>query len=301
MVVVPSGEILTLYGNFSGPLYRTRLSFYPSKDPARLIDGRPYAKAAYETGYQIPGCKKVLDLPGEQHFHVHQSQIVSVYRAANAFDGLSSENLRECRELIDLFSDKCSIGKSQHGLAGSGALHSMLPASDFDWVIYKKDPVSVKSLVTSSNQFEYELTFTMAHVYKKYQFLTGLDSKRLDALFEDRWKYVRYKNLSLSFSFVDPSVRADGFLWPDYIGDRVTVQATVTNSIGCYHSPRIIPVENSGMKYKIFTWLFLYNGAFKDGDDVEVSGRICRYGKKEYILVESPSDYIRNLTVEQKR
>jgi predicted nucleotidyltransferase len=300
MVVVRSGEILTLYGNFDGPWYRVRLSFYPNKESTRLVEGRPYTKVTYETGYYIPGCQKVLDLPGEQHFEIHQSQIVKVYRALKAFDGLSRENLRQCLDLIDFLFVNCNLEKTRNGLTGSGALHGISPTSDFDWVIYERDPARVKSCIVSSDHFKRELTFTMAHVYRKYQFLVGLNQKRLDALFTERWKYVRYQNLALSFSFVDPSARADGFFRPDYTGDQIIVRATVTDCAGCYHSPRIIPVVSSRGEHKVLTWLFLYSGAFKDGDTIEVSGRVCRYSEVEYILVESPTDYIRNLTVEAK-
>jgi len=297
LIKLQSGEVLTLYGNFNGPWYRARLSFYPSVEGTRLIGGKLYKKAKYETGCLISGCKKLLDLPGEQHFLVHKSQIAEIYRPSDAFDGLSRESLDQCRSFIGLLNKSCNVGTDQHGLTGSRALRSALPMSDFDWVIYRRDPADVKTCIDSNRSFTRDLTFAMTHVYRKYSVFGGLGQRGLDALFEDRWKYFRFNGaLHISLSFVDPMQRADNFLRPTQIGEYVIVEATVRDSVGCYHSPRIIELNRGEKKYKVLTWLFLYNGAFKNGNIVEVAGRIFKADNEEYILVESPQDYIRNLT-----
>lgn len=212
MIEVRSGEILSLCGSFRGPWYRARLTFYPCAGSARLIEGKPYRKATYETGYLILGCEKILDLPGEQHFLVHHSQIARLHRAARAFEGLCDASFNECRLFMDILHRSCDLDVSQHGLTGSGALHSILPTSDFDWVIYHRDPALVKACVISSKDFKRELTFEMAHAYRKYGVFTGLSQTNLDLLFADRWKYFRFRNLHISVNFVDHLMQADDFL-----------------------------------------------------------------------------------------
>ena len=293
MLEVRSGEILSLCGSFRGPWYRARLAFYPRAESRRLIEGRPYQKTTYETGYSILGCEKILDLPGEQHFLVHHSQITRLHKAARAFEGLGDTSFNELRLFMDILHRSCNLDIGQHGLAGSGALHSILPTSDFDWVIYHRDPTLVKACVISSKDFKHELTFEMKHAYRKYRIFTGLSQADLNLLFVDRWKYFRFRDLHISMNFVDPLMQADDFLGVPELGERATLEGTVVDAIGCYHVPRIIPLRCEGGYCTVLTWLFLYNGALADGDVVQVSGRKIILNGSEYLLVESPQDYIR--------
>ncbi len=295
MVTLRSGEILSLCGNFNGPWYRARLTFYPHPKSTRIIQRKPYQKVSFETGYMILGCTKLLDLPGEQHFLVHQSQIDRVHRASRAFEGLSGDNLEQCQILIKTLDEICGLGEDQHGLTGSGALHNILPTSDFDWIIYSHNPTPVEAYVISSEKFERELTFPMTYAYTKYAVFNGLARTDIDALFKDRWKYFRFRDLRISVSFVDPSMRVDNFLNTPVLGDRVLLEGVVTDGVGCYHMPRIIPLNGVGKNYQVLTWLFLYNGAFRTGDVVQVAGKTCVINRKEYILVESAEDYIRKV------
>ncbi len=68
MVKISSGEILTLCGNYDGPIVRVRLSFYPQTNGERIIEGHPYTKVTYETGYTIPHCQKVWTYQGSNIF-----------------------------------------------------------------------------------------------------------------------------------------------------------------------------------------------------------------------------------------
>lgn len=297
MIKLISGEILSICGNFDGPWYRARLAFYPNAATTRMIDGVSYRKASYETGYRIPSCQKVLNLRGEQHFIVHRTQIVRIYRASKAFEGLSHENAKRCQCFIDLLKNACRLSKDRHGLTGSGALHNILPTSDFDWVIYDRDPTSISTYVLSNTKkFKKELTFDMKHVYRKYAAFTGLNRKAILDLFKDRWKYFRFQNLRISLSFTDPQRRADDFLSPFELGKRVVLRGIITDSIGCYYMPYIIPICSNGKNHLVLTWLFLYNGAFKNGDVVEVSGREQVVRGKQYLLVEELRDHIRKST-----
>ena len=162
--------------------------------------------------------------------------------------------------------------------------------------MYTRDPIGVGSYILSNDGFRRELTFEMAHVYRKYSVFTGLSRKDIKALFKDRWKYFRFQNLRISVNFVDPLMRADDFLSTFKRGKRTVLRGVVADSVGCYHMPYIIPLTSRGKDRLVFTWLFLYNGAFRKGDIVEVSGRECSAGGSSYILVEAPQDYIRKLT-----
>ena len=295
MIKIESGEILSVCGNFEGPWCRARLSFYPHNKSRRFIKGSPYTKASYETGYILSNCEKALDLPGEQHFLVHQSQIKTIFRASEAFGGLSSKNSKQCKLLIDLFHEECHLKRVQHGLTGSGALHNIQATSDFDWIVYNRDPAAIETYVTSNNRFRRELTFDMSHVYKKYRVFTGLSRMDIDRLFQDRWKYFQFQDMRISMSFVDPLMRADDFIELTKTRKRITMKGTITDAIGCYHMPRVIPLICDNNHYLLLTWLFLYNGAFKAGDVVEFSGTECSINDNTYVLVETPQDYIKKL------
>ena len=56
-----------------------------------------------------------------------------------------------------------------------------------------------------------------------------------------------------------------------------------------------VRIKNNKKNYTILSWIYLYNGAFADGELIEVSGKKCLLGGQEYIVVENPQDYIRKL------
>lgn len=290
-----SGEILTLYGNFDGPWYRARLSFYPDAHGQRSIFGKPYQKVKYETGYAIRECQKLLDLPGEQHFLVHVTQVARAHFASDAFTHLTPDVQYRCDRFISYVNEYCHCDKSAHGLTGSGALHCLLPTSDFDWVLYTDNPAQVEACVRASNDCTPELTFSMEHVYQKYKVFHGLLQCDLDTLFAHRWKYFRYHDLCISLSVVDPSMKADVYCCQYERAERVTLQGEVVDSSGSYHTPHCIPIRCNGEDYTVLSWLFLYSGAFTTGDAVVVSGSRCTVQGQEYILVEETQDYIRKI------
>ena len=294
-IQLSTGEILTLYGNFDGPWYRARLSFYPDASAQRRIHGRPYQKVRYETGYTIPACEKLLNLPGEQHFLVHVTQIENVYHASDAFTHLTADMQYRCNRFIAFINEHCHCDRAAHGLTGSGALQCLLPTSDFDWVLYHDNPAKVAACVRASAECTPELTFAMEHVYQKYRVFQGLRQCDLDVLFANRWKYFRYQGLCISLSVVDPAIKADEYCCPYERAERVTLKGEVIEGTGSYHTPHCIPIRCNGEDQTVFSWLFLYSGAFTTGDRVEVTGRRCTVHGQQYILVEEPQDYIRKI------
>jgi len=292
LIKVRSGEILTLNGNFDRSYCRATLSFYPSQSGNRSIDGIRYQKVTYEIGYQILQLKKLLDLPGQQHFLVSRVNILKVYNATNAFSHLSSDEKKECKQFINLLFNSCHLDKSAHGLTGSSALQCRVPTSDFDWVLYTHDLNSVQASVAS---FLKSFTFDIEHAYRKYAIFTGLHKEDIDSLFKIRWRYFLFGNLHISINFVDSNMRADNLFDTRECGEQIILRGAVTDCRGCYYSPYIIPITSEGKSYTILTWIYLYNGAFSTGDIVDISGRKCIIQDQEYIVVEKPSDYIRKL------
>ncbi len=188
------------------------------------------------------------------------------------------------------------IYRDLHGLTGSLAVHQRMPLSDFDWIMYIQNPHLVETCIRLNSHFHRELTFSMKHVYKKYSIFQLLDSYDLNKLFLDRWKYFRYEDMLVSISLVNPITRADKFLSvPLIYGNRVNLTGTIVDATCCYHIPYIIPIQCDGEIFRAFTWLFLYNGAFKTGDRVELAGRECLVGGEVYILIETPDDCIRKV------
>jgi len=301
MVRVSSGEILTVYGNYDGPWFRARLSFYRSATGSSKIDGLVYEKVKYDVGYHLGGYEKLLDLPGEQHFRIHRSRVEHVYRPPESIEGLPHEYRKTCGSLIEFLWRSCGIGKERHGLAGSAALHCIRRDSDLDWVIYEPYSACVKSTIVENPMFVPTLTFTMAHAYRKCSVFKGLKQEHLDALIEDRWKYFRYGGAPISLNFVDTAPRADPFLRVPTCGKRFVARARVIECSGSYDMPKLFPVECDGRVLHVLTWLFMYNGAFQNDDMVEIAGSVVEIGGQEYILVESTNDYIRNISAEERK
>lgn len=298
-IQLQTGEILTICGNYEGQLLRARLSFYPDIQGDKLIDHRLYQKVRYESNFLIPKCEKVLNLPGEQHYLVHCSQVARVYRAKDAFVALPDEYATRCKQFINYLYAACQYDKGAHGLTGSGALGCLQPMSDFDWVLYSQDPTQVEVCVRSSAECNPEFTFAMEHVYRKYSTFRGLCKEDLDVLFAHRWRYFRYKEIRISINIVDPTKKADLYSRQYDKGSRTVIRGEVINGFGCYHFPYIIPVRCNGEICYVLSWLFLYNGAFAAGNSVEVSGRVCTVQGQRYILVEEHDDYIRKLSNER--
>lgn len=293
-----SGQILTSCGNFSGDRIRARLAYYidDNNQSARLhISGKSFVKATYEKDITIPPLKKVLNLPGEQHFEVTRDDIRQIFKATHAKFGLSPSEREEYDLLAAKFADNCGIILDQNGLTGSGAVHSLREGSDFDWMIHNTNLNRMKKYVTHEPQFQKGRPFSMEHVYRKYSHLKHVSKEDLDRLFEPRWKYFLFHGWPVSLNFVDPSATADGFLDMTTSNHRITARATIEDGVGSYYSPRIIPVRAGDKTYNLFTWMFLYNGAFEKGDEIEFSGTVCSDSAgNEFILIESSEDFIKH-------
>jgi predicted nucleotidyltransferase len=294
LIRLRSGEILSVVGNFVGPMLRGRIAYLPDNEGDREIAGRRYTKATYETGHLLICGHRVLNLPGEQHFLVPRERVAAWYPAYGAFEYVPPEYQAECTDLIARLARDCDIAPEDNGLTGSGALRSIRLESDFDWVVYQRDPSRLRQYVTSRPDiFVPELTFSLAHIARKYDILRGITIPHRLRLFSERWKYYRYGSLRISVSFVDPAETVDHLLNPRTLHGDVRMTAQVIDGPSSYHMPFRIPVVAESGFYQLLTWQFLYNGAFEAGDIVEVSGEECMVGGEKYVLVERPSHFIR--------
>ena len=84
-IMLHTGEILSIVGSYKGQYCRARLSFIPLNVAKKSVIRSSYKKINYETGLNIPGCKKLLDLPGEQHFFIKREQIIKIFSTRQAF------------------------------------------------------------------------------------------------------------------------------------------------------------------------------------------------------------------------
>lgn len=300
MFRIGTGDIVTSYGNYVGDLYRCRLSFYPDDSGNVVIAGNRYRKVMYETGYTIAGIDKVLDLPGEQHFLLHYSNVRERFDPRKAFDLESCPHKSVCLAFKELMLERCRLPLDAHGLTGSGMLGCAHGDSDLDWVVYAPYSPAFKGGVMDSGHCTSALTFLMSHALRKYSVFTGFEPHQLSALFSDRWKYFSFQNVPISLNFVDEKMLADDFLKPPRYIRRETTRAHVVDETGAYQFPRIVKLSRAGERFAAFSWLFMYAGAFRKGDYLEVSGTIVQQGSVEYLLVESPNDYIRNISAEER-
>lgn len=294
LVKLKSGEVLSVVGNYKGSTFRGRLTYYPNPEGTLYIDGLRYSKIRTEIDYSLP-YSKVLNLPGEQHYIIVWDDVSKIYYPRNGFDHLSPHDLALYREFCQLLINHCNLRMQDFGLAGSSAINARRGSSDFDLVIYTREVGEVKNYVVDNKDFIPELTFDLNLVSEKYSVFNNFSTQELHKLFLRRWKYINYKGLHISISFVDPNSLADQFLSLENIGTEELVKGKVVDEHGSSFSPRIITVEDTktGRYFDILSWLFLYNGAFQQGDVIESRGQNSRVDKQEFILVESPDTYIK--------
>ena len=292
LIQIKSGEIFTLNGNFDGQYCRATLSFYPRPVGDRLVGKFKYQKVTYETSYKVSEAHKCLDLPGQQQFILNRNKIVRLHKASDSFLFLEEDKKNQCRQFMSCLSGTNRFNSQFHGLTGSSALKCRLPTSDFDWVLYRPQPNLIRKNVS---QLQKVFTFDFAHAYQKYAIFSNLLKLDINNLFETRWKYVLFQSLNISLNFVDPNWRADKLINTSLPGQQIVLTGKVLKACGCYYLPYTIKIKNNKKNYTILSWIYLYNGAFADGELIEVSGKKCLLGGQEYIVVENPQDYIRKL------
>jgi predicted nucleotidyltransferase len=278
------------------------MTFVHCTDGDRIVDGRRYRKVAYERYGAVKGCDKISDLPSEEHYLVHRSKIEKVFAAKMAFSKLTERERKFCFELIVRFEEHCGIPRDRHGLGGSSALGCRTGKSDFDWIIYDDEAVEkVLGYMRRSPEYFPCWTFSEEHIRKKYALITDLpmpEVLHLFALKRSRMKYFRYRDQLVSLSFVSAQKPADQFLSEIRSGTLDLCTGVVVDAKSIHGVPQILPIRTNrnNRVEKVLSWLFLYSGAFQNGDSVEVLGERVAIANEHFIIVDRKQHYIRLLS-----
>ncbi len=288
LMELPGGEILTVVGTFEGPQARGRLTYMPGHGGTLEISGRCYRKTSYEIWDEIGCARQVLAIPGESHYMVTARDIVRHYPA------LPLEGTR--RELADLAAVLEAAGVPA-AVGGSRALGASHAGSDYDLVVYGKDSIArAAKAITGLPGYAPDVHFGMDFMRAKYRHFTRLSAGDLDVLAGGRWRHFRYRGIPMSVDGADPGLLADR--WASgrvRILDAGHVRGVVLDGSQCYLSPKIIDVQADTGMVQVFTWLNLYAGALRTGDEVEVFGRWAMMHGREFLLVQGSAHAIRVL------
>jgi predicted nucleotidyltransferase len=282
---LPSGEILTVVGSYRGLRARGRLTYIPDDDGTVRIFGRRYRKTSYEVGSVIPHARRVLALPGESHYTVPARYITRHHPA------VPLESTRpELAELAEaLFNADVPVS-----LGGSRALKVSRSQSNYDLVIYGKGNVDrAARVITRLDGYRPEVHCALRFAHDKYRHFTRLTRNDLDLLVGGRWRHFRLHGLAVSVDGADTDWLAD--LWasgPVRRYDAAHIRGVVLDGAQSYISPKIIDVQTDTGTVRVFTWLNLYAGALRTGDQVAVYGRWIVVHGHQFVLVEDSTHAI---------
>lgn len=288
LMELPGGQILTVVGTYAGRRARGRLTYLPDDDGGMEIFGRRYRKTSYEIWSEIPNTKQVLALPGESHYVIGADDITRHYPA------VPLEPTRP--ELADLVAGLGGAGIPV-AVGGSRALGASRSESDYDLVVYGRDNIErAAKVITELPGYQRDVHFGIDFVQAKYRHFTRLSAGDLELLVGDRWRHFRLHGLPMSVDGADLDRLANRWhtapVFPDGAG---RVRGVVLDGSQCYLSPKVIDVQADTGTVQVFTWLNLYAGALRTGDEVEVFGEWVHIHHRRYLLVASSDHAIRIL------
>jgi predicted nucleotidyltransferase len=286
LIELPTGEILTTVGSYHGPHARGRLTYVPDEDGQVVIFGRRYRKTRYEIWSAIPGTEQVLGLPGESHYVVAQDHIARHYPAV--IPEVLSPDAAPIVEALRAADVEVAVG-------GSRAMNAGRPGSDYDWVVYGKDAVErAAKVVIALDDYQPHVHFGMDFVHAKYRHFTRLGPNHLDQLVATRWRHFTYRGVPMSIDAADTTIPADPWVnAARELHEPGHVRGVVLDGAQSYLNPRLVDVQTDGGTVQVFTWLNLYAGALRTGDEVEVIGRWATIGGVRFLLVEGSWHAIR--------
>ncbi len=278
-----------------GTRHRTSAPSEPAFSGPIRIGDRRFRKTSTEFGRRIAGLPKLLDLPGEEHFLVPRSRVIAHYPGIAAMSQLSADELADLRGFVELLEATKGVPASAHGLTGSLALRSRLPASDYDWVLYDTDPSTVRGLIERLADIRPVRPFSKEFLERKYLSVSGLSARELAQLFGRRWTYFYWGQRLLSLSFVSTSDCCDELLNLREYTRRAVVRGVVRGAGGSHFMPRRFEILADQRSHRILTWLFLYKGALEEGDTVEVIGHWASSGGEKFLVIGRPGEHMRLL------
>jgi predicted nucleotidyltransferase len=288
LMELPGGEIPTVVGSYRGARARGRLTYVPDDDGGLEIFGRRYRKTSYEIWGEVAHARQVLALPGESHYLVRAADIARHYPA------VPLEPTRP--ELADLVA-ALAAADVPVGVGGSRALAASRSESDYDLVIYGKDTFQrAAKVITGLAGYAPDVHFGLDFVQAKYRHFTRLSAKDVEVLVGNRWRHFRYRGLPMSVDGADPGRAADRWTAASLRAEEPGhVRGFVLDGAQCYISPKIIDVQTETGPVRVFTWLNLYAGALRTGDQVEVYGRWVVIHGHRFLLVAGSDHAIRVL------
>jgi predicted nucleotidyltransferase len=286
LMELPGGEILTTVGTYRGPWARGRLTYAPDEHGAVTILGRLYRKIAYDITGRLAGARQVLALPGECHYEVPARHVARHY-PANTPSGSHPE-------LAGLVSTLADLGIPL-GLGGSRAVGASRGTSDYDLVVYGLDNIArAAKIIAGITGYRPDCHFGMGFVYAKYRHFHRLTTDDLDRLVADRWRHFRFRGHPVSVDGAAPERPSDAWISAiERTSEAADVRGVVVDDSQSYASPKLIEVQTDDGTVRVFTWLNLYAGAFRTGDEVEVIGNWAEIRGQRLLLVENSGHAIR--------
>jgi predicted nucleotidyltransferase len=169
------------------------------------------------------------------------------------------------------------------------------PESDYDLVVYGKDNIEpAAKVITALGGYRANLHFGLDFVRAKYRHFTRLTREDLDLLIQDRWRHFRFHGLAMSVDCSDPALLSDRWATAQVRSfDAAHIHGVVVDGTQCYVSPKIIDVRTDTGDVRVFTWLNLYAGALRTGDEVAVHGRWTVMHGHQFLHVEDSAHAIR--------
>jgi predicted nucleotidyltransferase len=253
------------------------------------IFGRHYRKTSFEIWGELPHARQVLALPGESHYVVRAADIARHYPAVPLVPSRP-----ELAELVAALT----VAGVQVGVGGSRALAASRAESDYDLVVYGKDSIEpAAKVITGLDGYQRDVHFGMDFVVAKYRHFTRLSADDLSVLVGDRWRHFRMHGLPMSVDGADPDRLADRWAnAPVFPKTPGYVRGTVLDASQCYLSPKILDLQADAGTVRVFTWLNLYAGALRTGDEVEIYGHHVFINREEFLLVAGSDHAIRVLS-----
>jgi predicted nucleotidyltransferase len=289
LMELPGGQILTVVGTYGGRRARGRLTYVPDDDGGLEIFGRRYRKTSFEIWGHVPYAKQMLALPGESHYVVRAVDIARHYPA------VPLEPTRP--ELADVVA---ALGAADVPVAvgGSRALGASRAESDYDLVVYGKDNIErAAKVITGLPGYSRDVHFGMDFVRAKYRHFTRLSADDLAVLVGDRWRHFQHRGLPMSVDGADPNRQANRWAAVAvFAKEPGHVRGFVVDGAQCYLSPKILDVRTDTGTVRVFTWLNLYAGALRTGDEVEAFGHWVVMNQEKFLLVAGSDHAIRVLS-----
>lgn len=286
LIELPGGEILTCVGSSRGKRTRGRVTYVPDDDGAVDIFGRRYRKTSYEIWGSIAKTKQVLALPGESHY------VVPVREIARHHPAISLAGAQP--EIAELVGALSAIDIPVY-VGGSRAVKASRVDSDYDLVIYGKANIErAAKAITALPAYRQDPHFGLDFVRAKYRHFTRLTRKDLELLVADRWRHFRFRGIAMSIDAADPDLPSDRWTsGQPQLFDVAHVRGTVLDGSQCYLSPKIIDIQTDTGTVRSFTWLNLYTGALRTGDQIAVYGRWMVMHGHQFLLVQDSTHAIR--------